>query len=225
MAPQIPTEVDLVALGHTAQAFQKRDRFVFSINNASAYFGFKPDMICAMDDLDRDVKDHPEYVDSIVHEGVPVLTTEFKAKWPNTVHYPLAKAIDWLGLQPELACKILSNTINYSITYLAMQGVKKLHLWGVEFTSPDIGGIVQRQKNFLDKRKWPWWTVYYMEALIRAPCEPGLDGCMWLLGMCHARGIEVHIPQGRIISSTLLDLDRPNFFYGYDRGKDPYFDG
>lgn len=220
MMIEIPPEVDLVALGYTAQAFKARGKFIASINNAHDYYQFQPDLICAMDDLERDVEDHPRYVESITQAGVPVLTTGQKEQWPATLAYPLAEVIDWLELPVISASKILSNTINYTLAYLGYAGAKNINLWGVEFVNPDSRGIVQRQRNFLDRRKWPDWTIFYMEALIRAPQEPGLDGCMYLLGLLHARGVLIGLPIGDQMQTTLLDMDRPSFFYGYQ--EQPY---
>lgn len=229
MASQIPAEVNLVALGHTSNYFRRKneDRFTCGINNAHRGYGFEPDLIVAMDDFARDKVSHPDYVESIVTAGCPVISTRRFEDWPAVEPYPLDAVLEWLKLPREIGCKILSNSINYAVAYLGYKGAKKFHFYGMDFVRPDSPGRVERQVNFLDKAVWPDWTIYYMEALIRAPEEPGLDGFCWLVGFLHGKGIKMQFPigkPGQFTGTTFLDFDRPNFFYGYDRGKDPYFD-
>ena len=222
MAIEIPPEVNLVALGFTANYFKRPrcDHFTVSINNSHDHWNFLPDLIVAMDDFARDEIDHPKYVETIVDAGCPVITTQHREKWPTTEAYPLKEVIAFLGLPPDIACKILSNSVNFALAYIAMYGAKHIHFFGLDFTAPDSPGIVQRQKNFLDTNKWPDWTIYYMEALIRSPGEPGLDGLCWLIGFLHANGVKMNFPVSGMISTTLFDLDRPNFFYGYQEQPD-----
>lgn len=245
MAIEIPAAVNLLACGPThhyfAPDFPHVEKFTLSINNSHVNKrGFKPDLICAMDDLERDQserylpswpsgleveEDHSgRYVKDIVEAGCPVLTTAHKPQWPTTEAYPLQEVVDWLNIPPYLACHILTNTINYSLAYLGYKGAKTIRLFGVDFTRHDEKSIVSRQINFLDRNKWPDWTVYYMEALIRTPVEPGMDGCLWLMGNLNGRGIEVCLPvtpdEQQFQSTTLLDMDRPRFFYGYQEQPD-----
>ena len=220
MAIEIPAEVNLVALGHTANYFRRKneDRFTCAINNAHVAYRFEPDLIVAMDDFGRDKVSHPRYVDSIVNAGAPVISTRHWQDWPAVEPYPLDAVLDWLNLPPHVACKILSNSVNYAAAYLAMMGAEHIHFYGVEFVQPDRPGIVERQINFLDKAVWPDWTIYYMEALLRSPEEPGLDGFCWLVGFMHARNIKMKFPTGiagQFTGTTFMDFDRPNFFYGY----------
>lgn len=222
---EVPTEVDMVALGYSAQFRHGERPWTLAINNSHAYFAYTPDCIIAMDDLQRDWDCGEEnYVTSIVDVRVPVLTTRAFTDWPTTQAYPLAEVLDWLGLTPEMGCKLLTNTNNYALAWLGMKGVQKINLWGLEWVGGDSAGKLARCLSFLDRSKWPDWAVYYMGEMFRPSLEPGLQGCCYLLGLLHGRGVQLTMPQGKQFSTTLLDMDRPNFFYGYNRGEDPYFD-
>ena len=42
----------------------------------------------------------------------------------------------------------------------------------------------------------------------------------WLVGFLHAQGVKMNFPISGMLSTTLFDLDRPNFFYGYQEQPD-----
>lgn len=201
----------IVALGPSASSFDQKDfTSVWAINNAHDVYGFTPTKIIALDDLERDVESHPKYVKAIVGAGVPVLTTVAHEKWQTTEPYPLKKVIGGLKLSDYLASKILINTCCYTLALAIVEGFDEISLYGYDFVKPDETRDLIRAGRNLGENDPPW-IVYYRHPQIRKPTEPGLDGVNFLLGLAHGRGLTVNIEN----DSTLLDFDRPEFFYGY----------
>ena len=202
----------IVGFGPTRKRFlknQHRVDAVWSINNSHAAYDFPTDRIVAMDDLKRDIVEHPKYVDQIVTAGVPVVTSTAYPDWPSTSAFPIEQAIAQIG-DLRLARRVLTNSWCYALLLAIMEGVPEVWLYGAEFESPDNESDLLRQRNKLLPHH-PDWFVYYDRSTVRLPTEPGIHGLTFLMGMAIERGIGLRIPMG----SSLMDWDRPNFFYGY----------
>ena len=213
MGAEAPAGVTIVAYGHTVRPYLKEIRQageVWAINNSHAAHDYLPDRIIAMDDLERDEPEYPRYVREIVHAGVPVYTATAYPKWDKTVAYPLREVMDSLGLRRRLAQAVFSNTCCYALALALHEKRDPIRLYGFDFERPDCGTLVEGQRMLLKEGK-PDWFVYYFRDMVRWPTEPGIHGLTFLLGLAHERGIEVHFPR----ESTLMDLDRDPFFYGY----------
>ena len=183
---------------------------VWTINNAHAHYGLRTDRIIAMDDLRRDWDDYQQYVTAIVTAGVPVYTSGVYPEWPDLIAYPLADVLKTLGMTPQFGARVLSNSWCYAMALAIHEGWKSVELIGAEFVAPDSWwDLVQAAATL--KSDHPEWMKYYKRSLIRNPTEPGLPGLCYLLGVADARGMTILIPR----TSTLMDMDREPFFYGY----------
>ena len=230
------TAVNIVGFGNSASTFWQglkagefADQEIWAINNVfnERRSGDKPTIIFALDDLQRDEKEYPDYVDGIVNAGVPVITCTAYDKWPTTQAYPIKEvALDFMGLPLGLAQRVFSNTWCYAFAYalwklrthydplevrLNSRG-PVIRLWGADFVQSDMAdpfGVARAQRKL--KKGHPWWFLYYTEPMFRRPLEPGLDGLTFLFGWAEAMGYNVFIPS----DCGLMNLDRPGFFYGF----------
>ena len=224
------TAINICGFGNSSGSFWQglkagefADQEIWAINNVfdERRSGDKPTMIFALDDLQRDEKEYPDYVDGIVNAGVPVITCTAYSKWPATVAYPIKEvALDFMGLPLGLAQRVFSNTWCYAFAYALWKISREpndpsgtiIRLWGADFVQSDMAdpfGVARAQRKL--KRHHPFWFLYYQESMIRKPLEPGLDGLTFLLGWAEAMGYNVFIPS----DCPLLNLDRPGFFYGH----------
>lgn len=222
MDAENPSGVDLVAFGPGAAYLARkiiRDRYVpeelWTCNDAHRFWNMKPDRIVAMDDLELDEVTHPEYVEDIVEAGCPVITSTAYPQWPTTEAYPLKEVLAYLDLSPEWGGKILTNTLCYMLALAVCRGRSPIALWGFDFYREDTRQALTAGKIRVPPGK-PDWQKYYRKPLIRQTLEPGSDGLSWLLGWVSRHGknnIKINTP------TTILDIDRPAFYYGYR--KDP----
>ena len=218
MAASISAPVNLLACAGTARCYDPaaHDGPVWGINNCWTQHKdvakARPDLIIAMDDLQRDWRDgHRKYVNSIVGAGCPVLTATAYAKWSATKYYPLTEVVKTIwGEDHQTASKVLANTCGYALALAIVRNRNPIRLFGFEFVNPDKPWNLYRAKRLVKKHQ-PDWFRFYQKPMFRNVTEPGVEGLLWLLGYAAARGIDVWIPE----TSTLLNLDRDDFFYGY----------
>ena len=208
------SSVNLLACAGTAWAYDPEihDGPVWGINNCWTQQKIKPTVIIAMDDLQRDWRDgHRKYVNSIVNVDCQVVTARAYPRWPTTRSYPLSEVILTIwGGDVRLASKVLGNTCSYAIALAIIRNRNPIRLFGFEFVNPDKPWSLYRAKRLVKKHQ-PDWFRFYQKPMFRSVTEPGVEGVLWLLGYAAARGIDVWIPE----TSTLLNLDRDDFFYGY----------
>lgn len=208
------TTITIVAMGTGVKSWKREwekspEQFghIIGINNSHAVYDFRPNLIIAMDDLQRDLKTHPDYVSQIINEGVPVLTAAAHGLW-NCKPYPIRQAVDFLDW--EEAPRILDNTCNYALTYALMKGYQEIHLVGYQWVHPDIFTNVEAAESQCAESD-PDWVKYYRGPLIRKPSEPGQESCAYLIGLANGMGRDIDMTY----SPFLFDRDRPSFFYGY----------
>jgi hypothetical protein len=109
---------------------------LWTINNGHAIYDLKPDMIIAMDDLQRDVDTHPDYVEAITGAGVPVLSTGPWVRWPSVEAFPLQEVCDFLTpFYPE-PWRILDNTCNYAFALALTRGYEQIGVYGFDWCMP-----------------------------------------------------------------------------------------
>jgi hypothetical protein len=217
MGSEIPATI--VALGSGVKPWKREwkknpEQFgdIIGINNSHHAYDFKPTLIIAMDDLQRDLKTHPDYVSQIVDEGVPVLTAD-PHDFPNCWSYPVKEVVDYLKW-PE-ASRVLDNTCNYAIAYCLMKGYREIHLIGYQWVHPDIDITIEAAESQCSEND-PDWVKYYRGPLIRKPSEPGQESCAFLIGLGCGMGVDIDMTY----SVGLFDRDRPAFFYGYQEQPD-----
>jgi len=92
------------------------------------------------------------------HRG-PIYTSTVRPGYPGMVAFPLEEVISNGGVP------YLNNTVAYAIAYARHIGVKKLSLYGVDFTRPNIH-----------------------------QGEQGRACCEFWLGLCTASGMEINLP-------------------------------
>lgn len=176
-------------------------------------------MIVAMDDLKRDEKPEPEYVDSIVNAGVPVYSTRKFKKWPAVTPYPIKDVVAWLDdMAPVPAYKLLDNSICYSTALALSKGVKKIGFSGVDLTQKDREVDLECAPIRWKHRGYghaPWWFMYYDEQIFvsRRPLEVGWESLHFLIGLGTGLGVKFVWEK----DSTILNTDRKPYFYGFEQ--------
>ena len=205
--------VAIIGMGHSA-APALADAFtghVWTINEAKAA---NCSMIIAMDDLRRDKVTHPDYVEQLVARAAPLVTTNHYPEYPTTLAYPLREVIDSVFDGDEsIASRCLKNTCGYALALAVCKQANEIFLIGFDFCAPDKKLLLDNAWPDRIKLNDPSWFKYYDKEVIknRWHREPGEAGVNFLLGLAFARKIDVNIYD----NSTLLDSDRPDFFYGY----------
>jgi hypothetical protein len=88
------------------------------------------------------------------HPG-PIMTSKAYPDYPGLVEYPLEEVVNHLG------ATYFNNTVPYAIAYAAHIGVKELHLYGVDYSYP----------NILDAEKGRACSEYWIRAAQERGCE------------------------------------------------------
>lgn len=215
----LPSSVAICAMARTGQLDVSGYEYVIGINNTHVQCDINPDMIIAMDDLKRDEKVDPKYVDAIVNKGCPVLSTRKFRKWPSVEPYPLEDVTRWLkrktGLPPHT---LLDCSISFAIALCVRHLVPKVGLSGIDLTPPynktdlDCGLLRFQHKGYKNP---PEWMRYYDDRVLleRRPREPGWSEIHYLIGFGTALGVKFEWAA----DSTILESDRDKFYYGYNR--------
>lgn len=213
-----PSSVAICAMAKTGQIDVSDYEMVIGINNTHVHVDIDPDLIIAMDDLKRDEKPHPDYVDAIVRYGCPVLSTRKFRKWPNVEPYPLERVAKWVSRQFKLpADKLLDCSISCAIALCLSKTVAKIGLSGVDLTphyrQVDLECAMIRFKHRGYARAPDWFKYYEDDVLaFRRPREPGWESIHALIGFGMARGVDFEFGG----DTTLFNMDRERFYYGYN---------
>jgi len=216
MATKSVLIIGCALLGKKDAAAVTRGNAVWGINDSFMLCPtVKFDRIYAMDDWQRDKGIDPAYIKRIADRGVPVYTSVAYKEWPCLKEYPLKRVLAMLELDTTLGARILENTVCYAIAHAIALSFECIVLLGMSFDKPysDIG---LRRAGARMQKKYPGapdWFKYYDRTICskRFSVEPGSTGVTFLIGMAHARGIDVKIPLGE----HLLNFDRDLFFYGF----------
>jgi hypothetical protein len=88
------------------------------------------------------------------HPG-PIMTSKAYPDYPGLVEYPLEEVVNHLG------STYFNNTVPYAIAYAAHTGVKELHLYGVDYTYP----------NIMDAERGRACAEYWVRAAQERGCE------------------------------------------------------
>lgn len=113
------------------------------------------------------------------HPG-PIYTSVVRPGYRGLVPFPLEDVLNAGGVP------YFNNTVAYAIAYARFIGVKKLSLYGVDFTRPNIH-----------------------------QGEQGRACCEFWLGLCTADGIEIDLPDATTLMDACATEEHP-WFYGYD---------
>jgi hypothetical protein len=87
--------------------------------------------------------------------STPIYTSRKYDDYPSLVEYPLEEVVNHLG------STYFNNTVPYAIAYAAHIGVKELHLYGVDYTYPDI----------MDAERGRACAEYWVRACQERGCE------------------------------------------------------
>jgi hypothetical protein len=85
----------------------------------------------------------------------PIMTSRKYDDYPTLVEYPLEEVVNALG------STYFNNTVPYAIAYAAYIGVKELHLYGVDYTYP----------NIMDAERGRACAEYWVRAAQERGCE------------------------------------------------------
>lgn len=107
---------------------------VWTINMASMLV--RHDVVIWMDDLDDQEKFKPGLFASLKRFGTPVITSKAdRTIVPNSYDYPIDE-VSTLGL-PVFGKPYLNNGVAMAIAYAIHKGVKRMNLYGCDFTYPN----------------------------------------------------------------------------------------
>ena len=205
-----------------SRSIKRKFETVWTINLAAIPCKIEPDLVIAIDDFRRDEAAEPGYVARLfAGHAAPVLTTIPYPEWPRSQAYPLSWVIEQLGCPPPIARRLFDNSVNYALALAIARGARHIGLYGIGFTDggQDWDEIGERDwegsKYYGDLR--PDWFKYHGDRALftRAPTEPGGEACHLLIGMAMEAGIEFSFWE-----STLLNLDRESYFYGWSAQPD-----
>ena len=189
-------DVAIVAMGlsqidfHLSQAHSIKFDEVWAIN---AMIGVLPDIDRAfiLDPMSRFLDtENAGDMTSMMREKLPkthfpIYTCELDERVPFAVEYPLEKIVESLG------CSYFNNTVAYAIAFALWAKVKKLSVFGVDFTYKS--------------------NMHFAEAG---------RGCVeFWLSKCIDAGIEVSIAPRSSLMDT--DVNIEDKLYGYHRLNDP----
>lgn len=113
------------------------------------------------------------------HPG-PIYTSVVRDGYPGMIPFPIEDVLNAGGVP------YFNNTVAYAIGYARFIGVKKLSLYGVDFTRPNVH-----------------------------QGEQGRACCEFWLGLCTADGMEIDLPSETTLMDACADGEHP-WFYGYD---------
>ena len=195
-----PESVAILALGRSKQDYislqineGRQEDFVDEVWGVNAAFeAFKVDKIWHMDDVRVVAKDHKRYGQDLKKAQVPLITSVAYPEFKSSVAFPLQQVIKATGQD------YMNSTVAFAMAYAGAIGVKKLFLFGCDFSYPD---------------------PYRAE-------RGGACAEFWV-GWLKARGCEVHIPMSsELLDACYMqivgDPPRPvRAFYGYE--KQPHF--
>ena len=108
----------------------------------------------------------------------PIYTSRSHPDYPGLVDFPLEEVIRSCGTA------YFNSTAAYPIAYAIHIGVRKISLWGMDFTYPDAAGAEQGR------------------------------GCVeYWMGRCHERGIQIHLPPDTSLMDNCLPPERKLYGY------------
>jgi hypothetical protein len=200
---------------------------VWMVNSCCYWYG--PRMFThgiALDAFDRDeVMDGgkwKQYVENITDCGKPVIADKKYDRWPNVERYPIEDVVS--DIWPDAKCiddivPDLENTISFATALAITRKFDEIHLYGCDFRLRDRPQLLYERADKLEKIK-PWWFVFHDRDIVRGrrDQEPGEACTMFLLGVAQQRRIKIVIPPG----STLCNMDRSRYVYGYQDAPDVF---
>lgn len=190
-----PTEVAVVALGVTSRAWidyglrkggpndaTPASDFdeVWTVNRGVRVF--RHDVAWVMDDLIGEANSDYRYGQFLMRHPKPVITSVAYDSFTSSLTYPMAEVQAELGVE---AVPYFHNSVPYIIAYALFIGVKRLILFGCDYTHPNAPNIREAD---------------------RANCE-------YWVGFARARGMRVGVPQDSTLLNT-RDHDGL-WWYGY----------
>ena len=194
----------------------------WSINNAHDAYGFRPDLIIAMDDLARDhaMPEHKHYVESIVNAGCQVYSARADKRWPTVRPYPLARVLDALDMD-ERAWPLFDNTLNFAFALALAEKFDPIWWFGADWRNPynDIELKVAQYHWKLKGYDPPDWFCYHDKYIVYSASntEPGSEAFHFWLGYAQHKGVDVRFPP----KSSILNRDRIPHWYGYNDADMP----
>ncbi len=163
-----PETVTLVALGPTKADYynmqvdhepeMKADE-TWTLNTGIRWC--RADLCFVMDDLRWYSERYPAYGDDLRAASIPIITSQVHDGFPTAVSYPLVDIVEAFGGENAY----FRNSVPYILAYALWIGVKRLNVFGADYTFP---GSVGR--------------------------EAGRANCEYWVGFCRARGMQVIVP-------------------------------
>lgn len=198
---QGPRHVVIVGLGPSAEAymdhvkrFGSRQAFadqVWAVNGLGSIL--QCDLVWHMDDVRiQEIRAKARPNSNIAAmlawmktTQVPVMTSFRHPDYPSLVEFPLQKIVNRLGRG------YFNNTVPYAVAYAIYLGVKKISLFGCDYTYPDAH-----------------------------KAEKGRACLEFWLGYAVREGIEIALPSSTSLMDSLEDTDENDLpCYGYDAVK------
>lgn len=201
---------------------------VWAINSVGAWL-HDIDLIIALDNFRRDMRmdggQHIPYVQNMLRRGKPIISDVADPEWPQVEAYPLREVIANIwpdATRADQCAPWLQNTVNYALALALTRGFEEIRLYGCNFLANDNAFTLAAVARDDEENNVPWWFSYHRPAVNkgRRMGEPGLETTCWLLGIAHARGCRIWIPQG----DSLMNRDRNMYWYGFEEQPDPFME-
>lgn len=173
---KVPASVTLIALGPSAHDYTstriahepETDADETWIVNTGIRI-WPHDVAWVMDDLRWYSDRYPRYGRDLMTATRPIITNNAYPEFPTSFSYPLDAIIKAFG--PENA--YWHNSVPYILAYASFIGVKRMMIWGADYTYP---GSQAR--------------------------EDGRANCEYWIGFCRARGMTVEVPSTTTLLGT-----------------------
>lgn len=190
---QKPEKIAILGLGPSKEGFFNqlvqhagtwRDEYdeIWGINTAVKFVA--ADLFFIMDDMDLYTRHAPAYHEACAKCTKPIISNDqLYTDFPTSMSYPVAQV---LGHFDGGYGYFLHSSLPWIIAYAIWLGVKKIGLWGIDYSLPDVPHV-QREKGRICAEFW--------------------------LGVAVGQGIRLHMPHNTtILDRVLFPGARP---YGY----------
>lgn len=129
----------LNALGKGEGAFRRYDH-VWTVNRGGRVF--RSDICFMMDYLMGEEDFEPGYVDD-VRNMADLVVTSIRDPYEDVVEYPLLEVASWARPHPPY----FHNSVPYMLALAGYLGVKEIHLYGCDYTTPGGGTMEAGRAN------------------------------------------------------------------------------
>lgn len=177
-----PESVDVVALGESTRAdyvamqLSKGTAFdlgdeVWTLNRGIRVFA--ADLAFILDEVENEAAEDDDYgkaIDRWLGDGKPLISTRISARLADSgklaITYPARLVLESFGVNVENEDPYWHNSVPMVLAYAKAIGVKRLRLWGADYTLPD-GRVLEADRANCE---------YWVGRCVQAGMQIGLSG-------------------------------------------------